>query len=79
MSAAVRNFWQTIVSTKRAYLNPHEHFGRANITRAALATYVGIYFIFQWNKDRKAKALQAEKVAEKKNVANDALARAGLL
>lgn len=25
---AVKGLWQSVVSTKRAYLNPHEHFGR---------------------------------------------------
>ncbi|CAD6195571.1 unnamed protein product [Caenorhabditis auriculariae] len=77
MADAVRGFWQSIVNTKRAYLNPHEHFGRANICRAALASYVGIYFLFKWNQQRKAKALQAEKTSLHKNAVNDSLARAG--
>ena len=53
MADAARGLWQSIVNTKRAYLNPHEHFGRANICRAALASYVGIYFLFKWNSTRK--------------------------
>ncbi|EFO96168.1 hypothetical protein CRE_14581 [Caenorhabditis remanei] len=27
----------------------HEQFGRANICRAALASYDGMYFLFKWN------------------------------
>ncbi|CAB3404001.1 unnamed protein product [Caenorhabditis bovis] len=65
MADTVRGIWQSIVQTKRAYLNPHEHFGRANICRAALATYVGIYFLFQWNKNRKAEIARAERKALK--------------
>ncbi|KAI6181994.1 hypothetical protein M3Y99_01966600 [Aphelenchoides fujianensis] len=78
MADAVRGFWQSIVTTKRAYLNPHEHFGRANITRAALLTYVGIFLAFKWNGNRKAKIVSQQKLREKENVLNDALARAGL-
>ncbi|VDM68929.1 unnamed protein product [Strongylus vulgaris] len=53
MADVLRGYWQQIVATKRLYLNPHEHFGRANICRAALASYVGIYFLFKWNQKRK--------------------------
>ncbi|VDL73113.1 unnamed protein product [Nippostrongylus brasiliensis] len=63
MADAIRGFWQQVVSTKRLYLNPHEHFGRANICRAALASYA-----------RNLRALQA---SERGNVLNDALARTG--
>ena len=52
---AVTGVWTSIVPTKRSYLNPHKHFGRANICRAALASYVGIYFLFKWNQQKKAK------------------------
>ncbi|KAI6196574.1 putative methylase [Aphelenchoides besseyi] len=78
MADAIRGFWQNIVTTKRAYLNPHEHFGRANITRAALLTYVGIFLAFKWNKNRKAKTLELQKIREKENILNDALARAAV-
>ncbi|KAI6179290.1 MTS domain-containing protein [Aphelenchoides besseyi] len=78
MADAIRGFWQNIVTTKRAYLNPHEHFGRANITRAALLTYVGIYLAFKWNKTRKAKHVELQKIREKENILNDALARAAV-
>uniref|UniRef100_A0A0N4ZTB1 ATP synthase subunit e, mitochondrial n=1 Tax=Parastrongyloides trichosuri TaxID=131310 RepID=A0A0N4ZTB1_PARTI len=78
MLAAARSLLQPLMKIKHAYLNPHEHFGRANITRSVLATYVAIYMTFKWNSNRKAKALQAEKVAQKENVVKDALARAGL-
>ncbi|PIO56313.1 hypothetical protein TELCIR_22288 [Teladorsagia circumcincta] len=74
---AVRGFWNQIVTTKRAYLNPHEHFGRANIFRAAMASYVGIYFLFRWNQKRKARNLQELQAAEREHVLNDALARTG--
>lgn len=57
MADAIRGFWHQIVTTKRLYLNPHEHFGRANICRAALASYVGIYFLFKWNQKRKVGGL----------------------
>lgn len=77
MADAVRGFWQQIVATKRLYLNPHEHFGRANICRAALASYVGIYFLFKWNQKRKANNLRALQASERVNVLNDALARTG--
>uniref|UniRef100_A0A0K0DI46 Golgi apparatus membrane protein TVP23 homolog n=1 Tax=Angiostrongylus cantonensis TaxID=6313 RepID=A0A0K0DI46_ANGCA len=53
MAEAIRGFWQSIVETKRAYLNPHEHFGRANICRATFASYFGIYLLFKWNQNRK--------------------------
>lgn len=53
--------------------------GRVNIFRAAVASYVAIYFAFRWNQRRKAVALRAEKIREKKNVANDALARAHII
>lgn len=52
--------------------------GRANIFRCALASYVGAYFLFKWNSNRKAKAVQHQKATQKVDVANDALARAGL-
>lgn len=55
-----------------------EVFCSANICRAALASYVGIYMLFKWNQGKKAKALALEKQASKKAVAHDALARAGL-
>ncbi|WKX96704.1 hypothetical protein Q1695_012834 [Nippostrongylus brasiliensis] len=77
MADAIRGFWQQVVSTKRLYLNPHEHFGRANICRAALASYVGIYFLFKWNQKRKARNLRALQASERGNVLNDALARTG--
>jgi len=78
MADTVRGFWNSIVNTKRAYLDPHEHFGRANITRAVVLTYVGIFLAIKWNGNRNAKKLQQQKLAEKKNVLNDALARAGI-
>ncbi|KAE9420749.1 hypothetical protein Angca_000355, partial [Angiostrongylus cantonensis] len=53
MAEAIRGFWQSVVETKRAYLNPHEHFGRANICRATFASYFGIYLLFKWNQNRK--------------------------
>uniref|UniRef100_A0AC35UDQ2 ATP synthase subunit e, mitochondrial n=1 Tax=Rhabditophanes sp. KR3021 TaxID=114890 RepID=A0AC35UDQ2_9BILA len=77
-TAAIRNLFQPIISLKRAYLNPHEHFGRANITRACLATYVAIYMGFKWNGQRKANAITAEKHALKESVLKDALAKAGI-
>lgn len=55
MADTVRGIWQSIVQTKRLYLNPHEHFGRANICRAALLSYVGMYYMFKWNQNRKVK------------------------
>ncbi|KAI6184462.1 hypothetical protein M3Y97_00598800 [Aphelenchoides bicaudatus] len=79
MADAVRGFWQSIVTTKRTYLNPHEHFGRANITRAVILTYVGIFLAFKWNKNRSAKKLEQQKINEKKNVLQDALARSGAI
>uniref|UniRef100_A0AC35FWN6 Uncharacterized protein n=1 Tax=Panagrolaimus sp. PS1159 TaxID=55785 RepID=A0AC35FWN6_9BILA len=78
MSAALRSVWQQIVNQKRAYLNPHEDFGRANIFRAAIGTYIGAFLLFKWNSSRKAKALTAEKSTKKQAIAEDALARAGL-
>uniref|UniRef100_A0A915ALM4 Uncharacterized protein n=1 Tax=Parascaris univalens TaxID=6257 RepID=A0A915ALM4_PARUN len=75
----LRSVVQAVVNTKRAYMNPYEHFGRVNIFRAAVASYVAIYFAFRWNQRRKATALRAEKIREKKNVANDALARAHII
>jgi flagellar motor switch protein FliM len=78
MADSVRGLWQSVVNTKRAYLNPHEHFGRANITRAVVATYIGIFLAIKWNGSRKAKRIEQQKLAEKKNVLNDALARAGI-
>ncbi|XGW08007.1 hypothetical protein V3C99_010825 [Haemonchus contortus] len=77
MADAIRGMWQQVVNTKRLYMNPHEHFGRANICRAALATYVGIYFLFRWNQKRKARNLQKLQAAERVNILNDALARTG--
>ncbi|KAK6019030.1 hypothetical protein OSTOST_15352 [Ostertagia ostertagi] len=77
LAKAVRGFWNQVVTTKRAYMNPHEHFGRANIFRAAMASYVGIYFLFKWNQKRKARNLQELQAAERENVLNDALARTG--
>uniref|UniRef100_A0A9J2PJV4 Uncharacterized protein n=1 Tax=Ascaris lumbricoides TaxID=6252 RepID=A0A9J2PJV4_ASCLU len=76
---SLRSMMQAVVNTKRAYMNPYEHFGRVNIFRAAVASYVAIYFAFRWNQRRKAVALRAEKIREKKNVANDALARAHII
>ncbi|CAI4225754.1 unnamed protein product [Auanema sp. JU1783] len=78
MADAIRGVWQSIVTAKRNYLNPHEHFGRMMICRCALASYVGIYFLAKWNSAKKAKALQAQKAAERKNIINDAVLRAGL-
>ncbi|CAD5216377.1 unnamed protein product [Bursaphelenchus xylophilus] len=78
MADAARGILQSFRQTKNLYLNPHEHFGRQNICRAALLTYVGIFFAFKWNSNRKARKLEAEKHREKQNVLNDALARAGL-
>uniref|UniRef100_A0A914QKW8 Uncharacterized protein n=1 Tax=Panagrolaimus davidi TaxID=227884 RepID=A0A914QKW8_9BILA len=69
MSAALRSVWQQIVNQKRAYLNPHEDFGRANIFP---------FLLFKWNSSRKAKALKAEKATKKQSIAEDALARAGV-
>uniref|UniRef100_A0A2Q4R5J5 Uncharacterized protein n=1 Tax=Caenorhabditis japonica TaxID=281687 RepID=A0A2Q4R5J5_CAEJA len=65
MADTVRGIWQSIVQTKRTYLNPHEQFGRANICRAALASYVGMYFLFKWNQNRKAEIARAERRAAK--------------
>ncbi|KAK5978068.1 hypothetical protein GCK32_008382 [Trichostrongylus colubriformis] len=76
MAEAVREFWNKVVTTKRLYLNPHEHFGRANIFRAAMATYIGMYFLFRWNQKRKARNLRELQSAERVNILNDALARA---
>ena len=92
MSAALRSAWQSVVKTKRLYLNPHEDFGnfsfwgdycnwfsgRANIFRCAAATYVTAFLLFKWNSNRKAKAIKAEKATQKSAVAQDALGRAGL-
>ncbi|EGT37102.1 hypothetical protein CAEBREN_04009 [Caenorhabditis brenneri] len=60
MADTVRGIWQSIVQTKRLYLNPHEQFGRANICRAALVSYVGMYFLFKWNQNRKVICFNAE-------------------
>uniref|UniRef100_A0A7E4ZU31 ATP synthase subunit e, mitochondrial n=1 Tax=Panagrellus redivivus TaxID=6233 RepID=A0A7E4ZU31_PANRE len=79
MSAALRSAWQSVVQTKRAYLNPHEDFGRANIFRAALATYIGAFVLFKWNKSSKAAAIKAEQKAEKEAATKAALAKAGVL
>ncbi|KAK5972784.1 hypothetical protein GCK32_016384 [Trichostrongylus colubriformis] len=76
MAEAVREFWNKVVTTKRLYLNPHEHFGRANIFRAAMASYIGMYFLFRWNQKRKARNLRELQSAERVNILNDALARA---
>ncbi|VDM41617.1 unnamed protein product [Toxocara canis] len=76
---SVRSMWQVVVNTKRAYMNPHEHFGRVNIFRASVASYVAIYLAFRWNQKKKATAQRAEKIREKQNVVNDALARAHLI
>jgi hypothetical protein len=78
MSAALRSVWQQVVNTKRAYMNPHEDFGRANIFRAAIGTYFGLFLLFKWRSNRKTKALTAEKASKKHDIAQDALARAGL-
>ncbi|CAJ0587033.1 unnamed protein product, partial [Mesorhabditis spiculigera] len=67
-----------LANLKHAYLNPHEHFGRQNICRAALATYAAAYFALKWRGQKKAKALEIEKQRERQNVVSDALARAGL-
>ena len=37
-----------------------------------------MYLLFKWNSNRKAKAVTAEKAAKKHDIAQDALARAGL-
>ncbi|KAJ1348030.1 hypothetical protein KIN20_003244 [Parelaphostrongylus tenuis] len=76
MAEALRGFWQSIIETKRAYLNPHEHFGRANICRATFASYFGIYLLYKWNSKRKAKNLRKLQARERENILNDALARA---
>uniref|UniRef100_A0AC34GYK0 ATP synthase subunit e, mitochondrial n=1 Tax=Panagrolaimus sp. ES5 TaxID=591445 RepID=A0AC34GYK0_9BILA len=78
MSAALRSVWNQVVQTKRAYMNPHEDFGRANIFRAAIGTYIAGFLLFKWNSSRKAKALKNEKATKKQAIAEDALARAGL-
>uniref|UniRef100_A0A914Y9L8 Uncharacterized protein n=1 Tax=Panagrolaimus superbus TaxID=310955 RepID=A0A914Y9L8_9BILA len=78
MSAVLRSIWQHVVLTKRAYMNPHEDFGRANIFRAAISTYFGLFLLLKWNSSRKAKALKNEKSTKKQAIADDALARAGL-
>uniref|UniRef100_A0A0R3PT61 PAT1 domain-containing protein n=1 Tax=Angiostrongylus costaricensis TaxID=334426 RepID=A0A0R3PT61_ANGCS len=75
MAEAIRGFWQSVVETKRAYLNPHEHFGRANICRATFASYFGIYLLFKWNQNRKAKNLRKQQAMERVNILNDALER----
>ncbi|KHN80088.1 Protein PAT1 -like protein 1 [Toxocara canis] len=52
---------------------------RVNIFRASVASYVAIYLAFRWNQKKKAIAQRAEKIREKQNVVNDALARAHLI
>lgn len=67
---------RTLVSDH--YYKLYNNFlGRANIFRAVLVSYVGVYFAAKWNSERKAKALKAEKIAKKESVVKDALARAG--
>ncbi|MFH4982044.1 hypothetical protein AB6A40_008753 [Gnathostoma spinigerum] len=78
MSAAVRGFIQNIVNYKRIIFNPYEHYGRANIFRAVIASYIGIYLAFRWNKKRKLKAAREAMVGEKNKVAAAALKDAGL-
>ncbi|CAJ0945891.1 unnamed protein product, partial [Mesorhabditis belari] len=75
---AVRQIFKPLIDLQHAYMNPHEHFGRANITRAVILTYVSAFFAVKWNGKRKAQALETEKQRERQNVVNDALARAGL-
>ncbi|CEF62960.1 Hypothetical protein SRAE_1000122600 [Strongyloides ratti] len=77
MSASIRSYFQPLMKLKDAYFHPYEDFGRANIFRAVLVSYVGVYFAAKWNSERKAKALKAEKIAKKESVVKDALARAG--
>jgi hypothetical protein len=79
MADAIRGAWQAVVNTKRTYLNPHEHFGRMNITRAVMATYVAIFLAVRWNGKRKAKALEQQKIKEKENILKDAMVSVNLL
>lgn len=79
MADAIRGAWQSVVNTKRMYLNPHEHFGRMNITRAVLASYIAIFMAVKWNGKRKAKLVQKQMIKEKENVLKDAMVSFNIL
>ncbi|PAV71240.1 hypothetical protein WR25_01159 [Diploscapter pachys] len=78
MADAARSIWNSIVSTKRMILNPHEQYGRANIFRACVLSYACIYLYLRARGQKKERALQQQKLTEKKSAVSDALARAGL-
>uniref|UniRef100_A0A0N5B6G8 ATP synthase subunit e, mitochondrial n=1 Tax=Strongyloides papillosus TaxID=174720 RepID=A0A0N5B6G8_STREA len=77
MNPAIRTYLQPLLKVQRTFLNSHEDFGRANLYRSVIGTYIGIYFLSKWNSQRKAKALAHEKVAQKENIVRDALGRCG--
>jgi hypothetical protein len=54
--------WQPNFSNVETLVYYIEYLGRANITRAVILSYVGIYLAFKWNQNRKAKKLEAQKL-----------------
>ena len=53
--------------------------GRRNTTYLSLAIYAGVFYYFYARGKRNGRKLEAEKVKQKPHIAQDALARAGLL
>uniref|UniRef100_A0A0K0E132 ATP synthase subunit e, mitochondrial n=1 Tax=Strongyloides stercoralis TaxID=6248 RepID=A0A0K0E132_STRER len=78
MNVQARSFLQSFAKFRNVYFHPSEDFGRANIFRAVILSYVGIYMGVKWNSRRKAAALVDAKKAQKENILRDALARAAI-